>query len=112
MVDAGDLECVTPETVDDTLTALNLLAGDLNADKIVSFPDFLILSANFNESDVGYTGGDIDVDGTVGFTDFLALSANFNMSSAGAAAVPEPCGLVLLCIGALWLGQLRRGRRS
>ncbi len=96
----------------DTLAALNLLAGDLNADKTVNFSDFLIISTNFNKSNVGYTGGDIDVDGTVAFADFLALSTNFNMSSAGAAAVPEPCGLVLLGIGALWLGQRRRGRRS
>ena len=111
-VDAGDLACVAPDTIADTLTRLNLLAGDLNADKTVNFADFLILSGNFNAMDVGYTGGDIDVDGTVAFADFLALSGNFNLSSEGPVAVPEPSGFMLLVINAFWLGCRRRRRRS
>ena len=52
-------------------------AGDVNLDGLVSFADFLILSANFGRMDAVWADGDFNNDGTVNFTDFLLLSANF-----------------------------------
>ena len=78
--DAGDLNCICEVgAVDELLAELGLQKGDFNGDGRVSFEDFLILSAGFGKTDVGYAGGDVDCSGTVDFTDFLVLSANFGM---------------------------------
>lgn len=93
---------------------LNALAGDLDGDGSVGFPDFLALSANFGSSVNSYSDGDVDCDGTVGFPDFLALSANFGSSlgatAASTASVPEPSGVLLAFIGIL--GMLKFRKRS
>ena len=49
----------------------------------------------------------------VKFPDFLVLSGNFNKTSGGAtaAAVPEPASVTLLGFAGLLLGSLRRRRR-
>lgn len=72
----------------------------------VDFNDFLIVSANFNQSGV-FTEGDFDKDGMVGFSDFLIVSGSFNESGV-AAAVPEPNALALLGIGGLVLAARRK----
>lgn len=51
--------------------------GDANRDNVVSFADFLILSANFGETNASFEQGDFDQNGKVDFADFLVLSANF-----------------------------------
>ena len=95
-VDTDDLACIVASAGADglnaLLTQLGVIPGDLDVDNEVGFSDFLILSGNFGNADVGYTGGDIDGDGEVAFADFLALSGNFGMSSAAASSVPEPTG--------------------
>ena len=93
------------------LAEAGFLAGDLNFDGEVGFTDFLTLSGNFNENDLGYNEGDIDCNGTVGFTDFLTLSQNFGKVPAQAAAsVPEPTSGLLFCLGGM-LGLVFRRRR-
>ena len=108
VVDAADLTCICGSdtgTIADVLTATGLLAGDLDGDGTVAFPDFLVLSASFGQNVESYIAGDIDCDGQVAFADFLLLSANFGQSSGVmAAAVPEPSGLSLALLGlvSLW----------
>lgn len=114
IIDAADLACVT--TVDGrdlVLTTLGTLAGDLNGDGQVAFPDFLILSANFGADLPAYTDGNIDLADGVGFPDFLVLSANFGNSGV-AAAVPEPgtWSSCLLCAVAFTTCGRRRRRHE
>lgn len=90
-IDAADLACVTDTTeLQAVLDNTGLVAGDLDGDGSVSFPDFLRLSGNFGLPGVGYTGGDVDLNGSVEFADFLAVSTNYGMTSGTAASVPEP----------------------
>ena len=112
VVDASDLACVsTIEERDIVLASIPTLAGDLDGNGDVAFPDFLVLSANFGQDLPSYTDGNIDLVGGVAFPDFLVLSANFGQTAAAAAAVPEPSGLLGLACGALLLCTRRRRRR-
>ena len=112
VVDAGDVACATGDTLGDTLAAAGILPGDLNLDGEVAFPDFLILSANFGNADLGgtYANGDIDLDGAIAFADFLVLSANFGQTAGAVSAVPEPnaCCLAMVALGIV--SQVRRRR--
>ena len=111
-VTTDDVACATAETLAGTLEAAGTLAGDLNLDGEVAFPDFLILSTNFGNADLAgvYANGDIDLDGTIGFPDFLVLSANFGQTAGAAASVPEPTGLYSALAGICVLGMARRRR--
>lgn len=91
---------------------LNDLAGDLDGDATVGFPDFLTLSANFGQAVSSYSDGDVDCDGSVGFPDFLALSANFGKSLGSTQAVPEPASWMLAVYPLIGLGLLRRRKRA
>jgi len=112
VVNAADLPCVsTIDERDIVLASIPTLAGDLDGNGDVAFPDFLVLSANFGQDLPSYTDGNIDLDGGVAFPDFLILSANFGQVPAGGAAmaaVPEPASVVLLLIGSLWFVRCRR----
>lgn len=88
------------------------LVGDLNDDGKVDFPDFLVLSGNFNTETTMYEDGDINCSGSVDFPDFLALSGNFGASSAVAASVPEPSSLMLSIMALTTTGLVRGRRRS
>lgn len=71
--------------------------GDADGDGTVDFPDFLILSSNFNEEVDSHTEGDFNCDGIVDFADFLILSGNFGKtvpinSVAAAAAIDDVFG--------------------
>ena len=111
-VDGMDVACATPETIGDTLAAAGFLAGDFNLDGAVAVDDFLILSRNFNNADLGgvYANGDADLNGSINVADFLQLSQNFG-ATAAVAAVPEPQGIALMLFGgSVALGTLRRRR--
>lgn len=110
VIDASDLACVgTVEDRDIVLAELETLAGDLDGDGTVAFPDFLILSANFGSDLTSYTAGNIDLAGGIAFPDFLVLSANFGQT-AGASPVPEPAALPLCIVAAFALMGLTRKR--
>ena len=110
MVDTMDVACATPETIAGTLEAAGILAGDLNLDGQVTVQDFLILSRNFNNSEVAgvYGNGDVDLNGTIDTSDFLSLSRNFGKTAGAAAAVPEPTSFAMILLSGLAVGFLRR----
>ena len=111
VVDTGDVDCATAETIADTLDAAGVIPGDLNFSGGVDFSDFLILSGNFGDPAAGsvYANGDINLSGGVDFPDFLTLSSNFGLSAA-AAAVPEPATGLLFGIALVGCGAFRRRR--
>ena len=83
--------------------------GDLDGNGTVNFDDFLILSSNFGLEVGSCAEGDIDGSGTVDFNDFLTLSGNFG-NAVAAASVPEPSSSLILALGAMLLGVVRRRR--
>lgn len=108
---AADLDCVaTIEERDAVLNALGTLEGDLNGDGNIDFPDFLILSGNYNKENAPYSEGNINLEGAVDFADFLTLSGNYGKSAAAVSSVPEPTGFVMgmLLIGGLLPLRKRR----
>ena len=111
VIDITDANCTSAADIDSFRADHGFIAGDLNGDGSVSFPDFLVLSANFGQAGQ-YTDGDLDKDGTVAFPDFLTLSANFGKTAGGTAAVPEPTIGLLGLIGVMGLGVLRRRRHQ
>lgn len=115
IADFLDLACVhttsDPTSLrDELLDASSTLSGDLDGDGSVAFADFLILSANFGTDAVAYTDGNLDLVDGVGFSDFLILSDNFGQTAAAAASVPEPRSAILVSIGVLVIGLVRRRR--
>ena len=119
VADGMDLACV--HTLGDSIAGrdqllgtISSLPGDFDLDGSVGFADFLILSANFGQSNddaPAYTAGNIDMVDGVNFSDFLALSANFGQAAA-AASVPEPSSGVLAGIVVVALGLVRRRRTA
>ena len=69
----------------DLVSQNDLSPGDTDGDGIVSFSDFLVLSANFGQQDALHSDGDFDGDGEVSFADFLILSSNFGDGNGQAA---------------------------
>lgn len=91
ILDKNDLECVCSDGVqslESTLMALDLLAGDFDGNGEVSFSDFLLLARNFGGPG-DYLSGDLDCDGTVRFQDFLVFARNFGRTSQASVSVPE-----------------------
>ena len=94
------------------LTEYLALAGDVDGDFSVTFPDFLILSTNFGGQG-DWTAGDFDGNGFIQFSDFLLLSENFAKTATQmAAAVPEPSGLATVLCGALAVALCRGCQRK
>ena len=106
LITVDDLSCPTNESLDETLAALGILAGDFDGNGSVEFADFLVLSSNFGQSGKSYAEGNADGMGDVEFADFLVLSGNFGQDVA-AASVPEPSTWILLLFGAVGLRRRR-----
>ena len=81
--------------------------GDLNGDGIVGSADLDIVREHWNETVApgDLTLGDIDGDGYVGSGDLDIVRANWG---AGLAAVPEPGGVLLVLVGAVFISFRRR----
>lgn len=90
------------------------LVGDANLDGRVDLADFQILRQNFGKSGTARQG-DFTADGWVSLSDLGPLKTNFGATrnTPGAAAVPEPSGLLLAALAAVsaCLMGWRRGRR-
>lgn len=114
VVNGDDLSCgcSSGASLNDLLTALNLVPADLDASGEVAFLDFLILADNFDQPG-NYSDGDINCNGRVDFLDFLQLASNFGRTStAAAAAVPEPHAISLFLLGLCACLLLRRRSRT
>ncbi len=87
--------------------------GDVNFDGVVDIFDVNLVSSNWNTSG---PEGDGNSDGVVDIFDINLISSHWNETTGGggAAAVPEPAGVLLATIGCvgLLLAQRRRARRS
>jgi hypothetical protein len=92
--------------------------GDFNMDGVVNMQDFLVLAENFNSSfelgEISFSKGDHNIDGKVNLNDFLAFRAVFNAPAGAstAAAVPEPCSLLMVLVGSIALLSSRKRRHS
>ncbi len=84
------------------------IPGDANGDGVVDGDDAATLAANWLAGDATWAMGDFNNDGLVNELDATLLAANWQTGSATNASVPEPTCLVLLGLGMLCLGFLRR----
>ncbi len=83
--------------------------GDANLDGRVSIADVGILADNYGlTGGANWSQGDFNGDGAVGVADLGTLADNYGSGVGGAAAVPEPSGVLLLLAA---LGPLIRRRR-
>jgi hypothetical protein len=89
-----------------------LLPGDANFDDVVDSLDASIVGRNWLlESGATWAMGDFSRDGKVNDADAAILAANWTIPVEGAApAVPEPCTLALLLVGAAVVLCRRRRR--
>ena len=86
------------------------ISADVNGDGTVNFPDFLLISANFNSPGTA-AEGDVDFDDFVGMNDFIIWRQQFDAAGAPAgAAVPEPSAGMLALASFFALPLLRRRR--
>ncbi len=69
----GDLDAI----IGDDVWLNGSVPGDLDLDGEVAFPDFLVLSNNFDREVDSFREGDVDGNGRVEFGDFVILVANF-----------------------------------
>lgn len=88
--------------------------GDFNLDEVIDLADFMILSDNMNTTpglglEGDYQLGDVNFSGTIDLSDFVGFRALYTAAQAGgAAAVPEPSGLILAGLVCLGLAAVRR----
>ena len=81
--------------------------GDLNGDGFVGSADLDIVRGAWGQSVTGAANGDPSGDGVVGSADLDIVRANWG-NTATATAVPEPGTIVVLLIGGIGLGLIRR----
>ncbi len=95
-VDGGDLTQWLAEAGAANLASGNsYLLGDANLDGTVDGQDFVDWNANKFTAVAAWCSGDFNADGLVDGQDFVLWNANkFTTADSGAAAVPEPLGLM------------------
>jgi hypothetical protein len=103
-----------------SVTIIDTVPGDLNADGQVNDVDFGTFAGNYSPtSGLGHTygQGDLNNDGRVNDVDFGTFAGNYNVSlgalpasAVAASAVPEPASLSV--VGLLSLGLLGRRRKA
>ena len=82
--------------------------GDTDGDYDVDAADAAIVAANWLQTiEGGYSVGDFDGDGVVNDIDATIMATNWTGSGAS-ASVPEPQSLLLVALGAVCLGIMRR----
>jgi T5SS/PEP-CTERM-associated repeat protein len=101
-----------------TLTVVDSLRGDADADGRVTYDDFAVLRKHYGRFAAFYADGDFTLDGRVGAADYLALRPRLSGLTAAQAGevdefavsrgIPEPGALSLL---ALLFAPVRRRRR-
>jgi hypothetical protein len=90
----------------------DFLQGDFNADGGIDLGDFTILADNLFDG-TSYEQGDYDFNGQVDLSDFVLFRGAYAAANqAGAAVVPEPSGLFLLCVASLLFVVTRRRRHA
>jgi hypothetical protein len=87
--------------------------GDVDGNDIVDLIDYGFIRDNFYNTGASRTDGDLTADGIVDFDDFGQWKDNypFPFTGGSSASVPEPCGAVLLAMGAV-AGLLMRRHGS
>jgi hypothetical protein len=71
--------------------------GDFNDDGAIDLADFGVLANNFGTGST-FEQGDNNRDGRVDLRDFVQFVDLYNLAQGGAAAVPEPSGVVLMSL--------------
>jgi hypothetical protein len=87
-----------------------LLDCDVDGLNGCTIADFNIIKSNFFNSGMNRAQGDLTGDGTVEFADFRLwkASAGPGFASVTLAGVPEPASALLVVLGGLFMGMVRR----
>ena len=91
------------------------LLGDSNLDGVVNSEDLNRLGISWQQNIALWSGGDFTTDGRVNSADLNELGVNWQASIplAAAQSVPEPSGILLLCVaGLLAVASRSRTRRT
>ena len=65
------------------------LAGDVNRDRSVGFPDLVLIAQNYGKTGQTYDFGDLTGDGSVGFGDLVLVAQNYGKNLPSIAAPAE-----------------------
>ena len=107
----------------DTAMSLVLPAGDTTLDGIVTYEDYLVLEANFDQSERWWEQGDTNADNTVNGEDLINLYANIqdltplqdqrihDFADRHGIVIPEPSSGLLATLGLLTYATLVAARK-
>jgi hypothetical protein len=84
---ASDTAVANDHFTPGTIVIEPALVGDSNLDGKVSFPDFQLLSASFNQPNTSWDQGNFNYGPSTNFGEFQLLSSNFNNSTPLDSAV-------------------------
>lgn len=105
----GDLNQWFREAVDYDVPN-NHFGGDANLDGTVDRVDLNLLALNWQGTDKVWSQGDFTGDGEVNASDLMTIGLNWQQTNLRDAAVPEPAGLMLVCL-ALFLAWIVAGKK-